>query len=301
MALPSRAVRMSTWNGKKPIGEVEQSVDVLDRLNWTVQPPLGLLKGEYFRAECDFAPHFPGDQGYHGILEVVRGHDRLVHVEFNELTAPSYYKRLYQNASKRRGSFCFYQATKARTEQTLVVLDNGIKAVEEQMLRENRLTGDFDLITGASNSVRRGMLPLARQISGLMAGKSQERYYGMAVQLGNGVTPRLEVVTRFGQIQRLLYDEIFADDQADIVEPKWKPFYRQSKRFCLEYESSYPDGFNTLFDLVEKRVVLTQDLLDLTGLPWTKDTETRQHNPEYDHYLQLATIIKAAIETDHAK
>ena len=50
----------------------EKSVDVLGRLFWTVQPPMGLVKGDYYRAENWFAPHFPGDKGYHGILEVVR-------------------------------------------------------------------------------------------------------------------------------------------------------------------------------------------------------------------------------------
>lgn len=28
----------------------EKSVDVLDRLFWTVQPPMGLVKGDYYRA-----------------------------------------------------------------------------------------------------------------------------------------------------------------------------------------------------------------------------------------------------------
>lgn len=292
---------MSDWNPKKPVGQVEQNVDVLDRLSWTIQPPLGLIKGHYFREEMDFAPHFAGDSGYHGILEVVTDGNQILHVEFNELVAPSYYKRLYQNASKRRGSFCFYQATKARTAQTLVVLNNGISAVENQMLRENRLTGEFDLVTGASNSVKRGMLPLAKKIDSLLGSKSDYRYYGFAKKLDSGITPRLEVVTRFGTIQRVLYDEIFADHPEEIEETKWKLYYRQSKRFCLEYESSYPDGFNTMFDLLEKRVLLTQELLSIDGLPWTADSEIRPKNVEWDRYLELAAIIKVQIEADRRK
>lgn len=291
---------MEKWDPYKPTGVVENSVNILDCLNWTIQPPLGLIQGEYFREECDFAPHFPGDSGYHGILEVVRNNGKLVHVEFNELTAPSYYKRLYQNASKRRGSFCFYQATKERTAHSLAVLDNGITAVEKQMLQGNRLTGDFDLVSGASNSVKRGFLPMAKKIAALLEEGSPRYYYGAAKRLGNGVTPRLEVVTYKGKIERVLYDEIFADIPDDIENEKWKPYYRQSKRFCLEYESSYPDGFNTMFDLLEKHVLLTQDLMSIEGLPWSKSSETIKRNEEYDHYLELALQIKNALRYETA-
>lgn len=286
------------WTGKKPADKREETVNVLDRLFWTVQPPLGLVKGEYFREENFFAPHFAGDAGYHGILEAVRLDGRLVHVEFNENVAPSYYMRLYQNASKRRGSFCFFQATKARTAQTLVVLDNGICAVERQMLEQNRLTGEFDLVTGASNSVKRSLLPLACKIEAAMRLPSEKKYYGYAQKLGNGVTARLQIVLDGFKIVDCFYDEIFADTMEEIQDEALKKYYRQSKYFCLEYESAYPDGFNTLFDLLNKRVVLTQDLLDLKGLPWTRDTQKRPHNPEWDTYLRLAAILKEEMEKD---
>jgi len=45
-------------------------------------------------------------------------------------------------------------------------------------------------------------------------------------------------------------------------------------------------------------VLATQDLLDLTGLPWTKDTDTRKRNPEWDHYLHLAQVIAEAARKD---
>lgn len=288
----------SNWTGKKPVDKREENVNVLDLLSWTVQPPLGIIKGEYFREENYFAPHFPGDPGYHGILEVVRRDGVLVHVEFNEYVAPSYYMRLYQNASKRRGSFCFYQATKARTAQTLVVLNNGICSVEQQMLAQNRLTGDFDLVSGASNSVKRSLLPLANKIDAAMKLPVTKKYYGYAEKLGNGITARLQVVLDGFKIMNCFYDEIFADTMEEIEEKELKKYYRQSKYFCLEYESAYSDGFNTLFDLLNKKVVLTQDLVDLKGLPWTKDTDKRAHNPEWDNYLRLATILKVEMAND---
>ena len=141
----------TAWTGKKPAG-VEKTVNVLDKLSWTVQPPLGLICGDYFRVENNFAPHHALDRGYHGILEVVEKDGKLLHIEFNEINSPSYYNRYYQNASKRRSDYCFFQATKERTAQSLKVLDNGFTAVEQQMLRENRLTGDFDLAPLLSSS-----------------------------------------------------------------------------------------------------------------------------------------------------
>ena len=123
----------------------EKSVDVLDRLFWTVQPPMGLVKGDYYRAENWFAPHFPGDKGYHGILEVVRRDGTLQMVEFNEINNPTYYIRRYQGVSKRLSDYGFLQATKERTAKSGVVLVNGLTHLEEQMVAENRLTGEFDL------------------------------------------------------------------------------------------------------------------------------------------------------------
>ena len=70
----------------------EKSVDVLDRLFWTVQPPMGLVKRDYYRAENWFAPHFPGDKGYHGILEVVRMEVKLKMIENKEIKNNRYYK-----------------------------------------------------------------------------------------------------------------------------------------------------------------------------------------------------------------
>lgn len=288
----------NNWTGKKPADRREETVNVLDRLFWTVQPPLGLIKGEYFREENFFAPHFAGDPGYHGILEVVKRDGRLVHVEFNENVAPSYYVRMYQNTSKRRGGFCFFQSAKARTAQTLVVLDNGISAVERQMLEQNRPAGEFDLVTGASNSVKRSMLPLAGKIDAAARYPTNKKYYGYAEKLGNGITARLQVILDGYKIVDCFYDEIFADTMEEIQDTALKRYYRQSKYFCLEYESAYPDGFNTLFDLLNKRVVLTQDLLDLKGLPWTLDTEKRPHNPEWDTYLHVAGILKKEMEKD---
>lgn len=288
------------WTGKKPAARPEETVNVLEQLSWTVQPPLGLIKGEYYREENCFTPHYATDPGYRGVLEVVREGEQLVHVEFSEFTSPSYYRQMYQNASKRRSSYCFYQATKARTAQTLTVLDNGITRVEQQMLDRNSLKGPFDLVTGASNSVKRSMLPLANKIDAMLGEASGKRYYGIAEQAAGGLTPWLQVVVEKGRIVRCFYDEVFADRPEDIADPTHQPYYRQSKYESLEYEPAYPDGFNALSDLLEQRVLLTQNLLDLSGLPWTVDTELRPRNPEWDRYLALAEKLQQEMEQDGA-
>lgn len=260
--------------------------------------PCWEICGDYFRVENNFAPHHALDRGYHGILEVVEHEGHLVHIEFNELNSPSYYNRYYQNASKRRSDYCFFQAKKERTAQTLKVLDNGFTAVEQQMLRENRLTGSFDLVTGASNSVKRSLLPLAAQIEALRSQPRTMYYYGYAEQIEGGLTPWLQVVVQNGRIVRCFYDEVFADTQEAITDPSLKKYYRQSKYNSITYESPYPDGFNVLSDLLQQRVLITQDMLDLSGLPWTKDTELRKRAPEWDRYLHLAAVICDAARKD---
>ena len=201
----------------------ERSVDVLDRLFWTVQPTAGLVKGDYYRAENWFAPHFPGDKGYHGILEVVRQDGRIRMVEFNEINNPTYYIKRYQGVSKRLSDYGFLQATKERTAKSGVVLVNGLTHLEEQMVAQNRLTGDFDLLTGASNSIKRSMLPLAEEIAGRLDKPSGQTYYGLSQAVEPGVTGRLQVVVEAGKIVSCAYDEIFADRQEDIADPEHKP------------------------------------------------------------------------------
>lgn len=273
-------------NGRKR----EQTVDVLGKLFWTVQPPSGMVTGDYYREENWFAPHFEGDGGYHGILEVVLRDGRIQMVEFNEINNPSYYIKMYQGVSKRLSGYGFMQATKARTAASGVVLVNGLTHLEQQMVEKNRLTGDFDLLSGASNSIRRSMLPLAERIAGQLLQPSGKTYYGYACEVEKGVTGRLQVVTEGKSIISCFYDEIFADRQEEIGDPELKPYYRQSKYHCLEYVSTIGAGFNTIVDLLKERVLHTQKLTDLSGLPFL---EGEKRAKEWDHYLKLAERVEA--------
>lgn len=273
----------------------EKTVNILDQLFWTVQPPMGLVKGDYYRAENWFAPHFPGDKGYHGILEVVQEDGRIRMVEFNEINNPTYYIKRYQGVSKRLSDYGFLQATKERTAKSGVVLVNGLTHLETQMVAENRLTGAFDLLAGASNSIKRSMLPLAQEIAERLAAPSGQRYYGYAEQVEPGVTGRLQVVLEGGKIVSLAYDEIFADRQEDIPDPELKPYYRQSKYHAPDYISTIGAGFNSIVDLLAQQVLRTQSLTDLTGLPFTEEPKRAR---EWDNYLTLARKVEAALRSD---
>lgn len=273
----------------------EKTVSILDRLSWSVQPPKGLIKGSYYREEARFSSCFNGDLGHLGVLEVVVNDDRIVMVEFNEQCSPTYYMRHFQNVDKRLSDYGFFQASKERTAATGVVLVNGITSVEKQMIMENRLSGDFDLVAGASNSIKRSMLPLAEKIAAQMTDPSPQRYYGLARELEPGVTGRLQIVTEGGTIVRLFYDEIFADTQEEIEDPELKQYYRQSKYHCPDYISTSGAGFNNLSDLITESVLKHQNLLDLIDLPYTGE-ENRA--PDWDRYLSLACPLQAEMERD---
>lgn len=91
------------------------------------------------------------------------------------------------------------------------------------MVRQNRLTGDFDLVAGASNSIRRSMLPLAERIAARINSPSRQLYYGLAKELEPGVTGRLQLVIEDKKIIRFFYDEIFADTPEEIKDPELAP------------------------------------------------------------------------------
>lgn len=275
----------------------EKTVSILNSLNWSIQPKLGLIKGDYYREEGWFTPH-PGDsKDFYGVLEAVSEDGKLRLVEFNEFNAPTYYIRKYQNANKRYSDYAFLQASRERTASTHVVLVNGMTYVEEQMMRENRLDGEFDLLTGASNSIRESMLVLAEQISKRLHQPSGQHYYGYARIVEPGITGRLQVVTENGKIVSCFYDEIFADHLEEIENSELKAYYRQSKYYSLDYVSDYPCGFNALFDMWREHVLECQNLLDLSGLRFSQG---EFYDRAWGNYLKAAGVIWDEIKKDHA-
>lgn len=297
-------------------------------LCYTAQPPLGLIKGSYYHAERRFGVT-EWSVGHRGELTVVKDDSgRLAFAEFNETTMEGYYNRYFDHVSKRRSDYAIWQASSPRAANAGVVLVDGMLHVERQILERQSLDGDFDLLTGASNSMR-GLLPLVAEVAAEMKFPASKRYYGAAEDFGYGLTGWLQVVVEDGKIVSCFYDEIFADTQDAIYYPELKRYYRQSKYFspCFE-EPNAPSwnnhaffiGFHKPMDLLNQRVVERQDLLDIGGLKhtdgldvgpiWDRKTEderplpplvfgkTNLRYPVWDNYLGLAKQIAVEIARD---
>lgn len=298
---------------------------------WTVQPPKGMLKGDYYRIEERFPPYykgvegeFPADPGHLGIVEVVKNGDKMVFVELNEITAPSYYKHLYQGISKRRSDYSFWQYTKERMQKAGVTLTMGMEYVEEQMIQRQSLLGEFDMLASASGSVKK-LVKIAAKLEEQLSKPSDMKLYSYTEDYGYGLTGWLKVVVKDGRIISCRFDEIFADEPEKIVHPELKKYYRQSKYDCPTYEDPFPPmfdrhaflvGFRTQMDNLNLKVCATQDMLDLTGLPHTTgkdigniwddpctekvslDMAERPIYPAWKNYLRMAKVVSDEMQAD---
>ncbi|GEK90978.1 FMN-binding protein [Alkalibacterium kapii] len=262
-------------------------------LEWSAQPELGLVKGDYYSTKERFR------QGHEGTFELVQSDNEIVHVQFDEQTRPNYYNRFYQDVPKRLSEYNFDMGDKKGAAWI-----ESVVLVEDQMLEEQRVTGDFDVVSGASNSIEQSMLPLAEKIDEMRSQPTSESYYGIAEDLGNGLTAYLKVILDGDTITEVRYDEIFADDPKDIEDPKLKPFYRQSKYESVSYDEPYRIGFNVQMDALNEKVVETQDLLDLSELPAIDETGDYKsagftvRNDSCDNYLALAEKIQDELKAD---
>ncbi len=299
---------------------------------WTVQPPQGLIKGDYYQIEERFPPYyhgvngqFPDDPGHLGIVEVIKSDGKIIFVEFNEITAPSYYNHLYRDISKRRSDYSFWQNTKERMKAAGSVLTMGFEHVEKQILSQQRLTGDFDLLSSASGSVKK-LLKIAEKLEKKINEPSEKKIYSYSEDYGYGLTGWLKIIIEKGKIISCRFDEIFADFPDDIVHPELKRYYRQSKYDCAYYEDPFPPGwdrhaflvgFRTQMDNLNEKVIATQDLFDLSGLPHTVGTglgqiwdkpigekvelnmKERPIYPTWTNYLRMARIVFNEMQKDH--
>jgi len=300
-------------------------------LEWTVQPPKGLLKGDYYRIEERFPPYyrgipgqFPDDPGHLGIVEAVKANGKIIWIELNEITAPTYYRHLFTNISKRRSSFSFWQYEKKRMKKARVVITLGLLHVERQMLEQQRLSGEFDLLGSASGSAKK-LISIASKLESRLQEPSTQKLYSYSEDFGYGITGWLKVVVENGKIISCRYDEVFADHPEDIVHPELKQYYRQSKYDCVTYEDPFPPtfdrhaflvGFRTQMDNLNLKVVATQNLMDVSGLPhatgvdlgtlWDNpDTEQKSLDmkerpiyPALKNYLRLAAMVKKELQRD---
>lgn len=262
-------------------------------LEYSAQPKLGIIKGDYYKNEKRFR------QGHLGIFEVVKNGDKITYVEFNEITRPNYYNRYFQNVSKRYSSYNFkmFEGKGAAWIQ-------GVLKAEKQMVDEQRLTGKFDLVAGASNSIEQSMVPLAAELEPKTHTPSAQKYYSIAEELGNGLTGRLKVIVEDGKIISCRYDEIFADSPKDIKPGRFRKYFKQSKYESVDYDEPSRIGFNIQMDELDKKVVATQNMFDLTGLPATEDSGDYKkggyttRNTAWDNYLKLAEKLHGEMVKD---
>ncbi len=294
--------------------------DEVDWLNYTVQPPLGIIRGDYYRADKEFGGS-PDVRGHMGSLEVVVDEGKIVFVEFNEQAMEDYYNQYFAGKDKRRSDYGIWQASKTSRMELGVVLVNGMRHVEDQIMSKQTLEGDFDLLTGASGSMR-NMVPMAKELAAVIGAPSGKRFFGIAEDFGYGLTGWLRVITQGDTIVSCRYDEIFADHQKDIVYPVLKQYYRQSKYHSPCYEDPVSPGwdrhawnlnFSSLMDRLEKKICERQDLLAIDDLPYMqgenfgamwdgKAYEGRAvtnsgavRYPTWDNYLRLAKQLLEAM------
>lgn len=329
----SKMTDKTRWLGCGPWHEDNED----ELIDWTVQPQYkGLVKGDYFHDSLYYSGRW-GDPGHLGELEVVAADDgTIVYAEFNETTMGNYYVRHFQNVSKRRTEFQFFQDfhDKRRSVAYGKVLANGFRHVENQILEGQDLEVDFDLLTGASFSMK-NMIGLTKRIAAQMKDPEhkKQRYYGYAEDYGYGITGWLQVVAEDGKIVKCFYDEIFADHTSEIAYDDLKQFYRQSKYHSTTYEDPFPSGwdrhawlvcFKDQSDAIQEKVCETQDMFDTEGLPcvegpdmgvvWDKPHKdaaelvsksdatarsvTRPRSPVWNNYLRLAKIVHDEMVAD---
>ena len=119
----------------------EGSQDVL-----TIQPPQGVIQGKYYYVSRLFNVGKDGGSGYTAVIDLVIDKGRIVHIETDEATPSNYYSDLWRAQRKRTSGYGFFQATKGRTDRTLVTLINGLTFLEWQILKANSLNIDFDTV-----------------------------------------------------------------------------------------------------------------------------------------------------------
>ncbi|MCW6663834.1 hypothetical protein NHG23_08065 [Aerococcaceae bacterium NML190073] len=258
--------------------------------HWTVQPPKGLIMGEYFTTEQLFGA---ADSQYKAIVELVVDAGKIVHVELDEYTPETYYDETWAGKPKRNSGYAFFQFSKPRTDMTHVTWSNGITFLEWQILKANNIAIEFDTITGSSNSAREGFIPAIQAMNKEVQEASNKYYIGYVGETVDGVTPRLELVFDGKNIADVRYDEYLADNKDDVKDEALKPFYRQSKHDSLDYNSKEKNPAlsqdNEFIDFVAQ---LKAKVLEAQSL----DVELENAPKEFANYQALVEQVKPAVE-----
>ncbi|MGX4685411.1 hypothetical protein JNUCC83_00695 [Vagococcus sp. JNUCC 83] len=264
------------YSGTEYKGEEKQ-----EKMFWSGRPEVGTLKGDYYTGTIDF------EDGYIGTADVVMDGDKLLLVEFDERGPDDYYSETWAGQTKRTSGYANFQAQNDRTNVTLVTIVNGMTILEDQMLKNNSLTGDFVSVKGSSNSVRRGFIPLAEKIDKETKNGSNLSYQSVTKDLGAGLFARLIIITdkESGKITEAKYNEFFADTKDDIKNKEDQQFYRQSKYDSITYAKESGVDFKKISDELTEKIVKDQSL----GVAPSDDAIK-------NHYDSVATDMKELLK-----
>ncbi|MEC4724074.1 FMN-binding protein [Shewanella sp. D64] len=319
-------------NGTQPefvaVGSKDDSNSDDFKLKWSIQPQLGMITGDFYFEEARFR------QGHKGSMIVVTDSNNandVIFAEFNESGRPNYYTRIFQDVPKRMSEYNFSMGKKKGTAWVQSPL-----TMEKLMVEQDKLTFDLnpdfdpkltnkltepnrlkylgiDVVAGASNSIQQSMIPLTAKIHAKINGEgTQELFYQNAEKLldskakWTGITAvlRLVVDTNTKAITKAYYDEIFADEAAQIKDAPLKKFYRQSKYASINYVEPARIGFNVMVDALEVHLQAGGSLFDINDLPATGDTGSyaatgfTKRSDSWDTYLNQADILYKQMRLD---
>lgn len=256
---------------------------------WNALPSEGLISGDYYRVEKS------SPNGKKAVLEGVINNGKIVRVEYNEISGENSSSRYYQGISKRLSEYNFHMAEEEGVSWAEVIID-----IERQIIEKQSLSGEFDIIAGCTHSVENSMLPLLKELEGGIKSPPHKKYYGITKNFGGGIYGNLQVILENNKIISCRYDELLASDKKDILYKDLKEFYRQSKYNSVEYSDFSGTGFNVQMDELNNKVVSTQNLLDIEGLPSTIESDDgyKKRNPAWDNYIILARILSKEIDRE---
>lgn len=256
-AVSGATVEEKTNNDKTEMDATEKE----SKMYWSGRPKLGTIEGDYYHNEVVF------NEGYTAVVDVVTTDDKISLVEFDEVGPGDYYDGDWAGMNKRLSGYAFFQASKGRTDKTLVSIVNTMTFLENQMIEENRLTGEFKTAKGSSNSANEGFIPAVNELESVIKEPSKEAYYSVSSDLGGGLFGRLIVIRdkESKEIKDVRYDEYFADTKEEITDNNLQQYYRQSKYYSKDYSAESGEDFRTQVDELKKQVVAQTKLEDASS------------------------------------
>ena len=226
------------------------------KMHWSGRPKAGQVVGDYYHNEVVF------NEGYTAVVDVVVKDEKIQLVEFDEVGPGDYYDGDWAGMNKRLSGYGFFQASKGRTDKTLVSIINTMTFLENQMIEENRLDGTFQTAKGSSNSANEGFIPAVAELAPKIKEPSKETYYAITKDLGDGLSARMVVIKdkESKKITDFRYDEYFADTRDEIKDKELQPYFRQSKFYSKDYSTESGEDFRKQVTELQEKIIKSNDL-----------------------------------------